>query len=170
MLRNPPLSVLQTGNLLVSRDKMSTTTITTTKSTRANTVVETTIGDALKDYTLHLSGATSNPAPPLDTEHDGEQDQHAQPSTVSNPSYWPTQHRRIPPYRPANRNLDLSERPNGSNRAELLFVTVMMNGVRLQSVRFVQSFDVQNSFRADKKLQRGSFVPGKRPVAFGTLG
>lgn len=108
--------------------KMATAVATETATVGA--VTETTIDDTLKDYTLHFSAAT----PSLVTASQAGQRTDATFSSDFNPDYWPTQYRRIPPYRPINRNLDLAERPNGSNRAEWLFVQVMMNGVRLQSV------------------------------------
>ncbi|KAH7146514.1 hypothetical protein EDB81DRAFT_795400 [Dactylonectria macrodidyma] len=83
-----------------------------------------TLQETLQDYQIHLTGSSI------------EAELGALPEstpTHNNPAHWPTQYRRIPAYRPINRNLDLSERPNGANRAELLFVTVMLNGVRLQS-------------------------------------
>lgn len=109
---------------------MSTTVATETITARAAT--ETEIDDTLKDYTLHFSAATPGSA----TASQAGQQTDATFSSDLNPDYWPTQYRRIPPYRPINKNLDLAERPNGSNRAEWLFVQVMMNGVRLQSVSF----------------------------------
>ncbi|CAH0054433.1 unnamed protein product [Clonostachys solani] len=80
-----------------------------------------TVEEILQDYRLSLTGQgeTSDSSPPA--------------QWADSPDNWPTQYRRIPPYRPINRNLDLTERPNGSSRGELVFVTVMLNGVRLQS-------------------------------------
>lgn len=83
-----------------------------------------TVEETLQDYKLHLSA--------FDQAASG-----AATLTYISPTHqpkWPCDHRRIPPYRPINKNLDLSERPNGSNKGELVFVTVMMNGVRLQAV------------------------------------
>lgn len=102
--------------------------VTTTTSTTVNheTTKDTSLEETLRDYALHYSESSSTQT--------GTARALPIPLATTNPSNWPTRHRRIPPHRPINRNLDLSERPNGSNRGELLFVTVMMNGVRLQSV------------------------------------
>lgn len=82
----------------------------------------------LRDYEIHHSGETGdgevdtslNQSPPPAREH-------------QNPASWPTDHRRVPPYRPANPNLDMSERGT-RNAAENIFVTIMLNGVRLNAV------------------------------------
>lgn len=84
----------------------------------------------LHDYRMHLTGGRDEQEC-VSTRQENET--VSQP--IDSPANWPTQYRRIPPYRPINRNLDLTERPNGSSRAELVFVTVMLNGIRLQSVR-----------------------------------
>ena len=54
--------------------------------------------------------------------------------STGNPANWPTEFRRVPPYRPVNRNLDRSERPNGSNPVEAVVANIMLQGVQLQSV------------------------------------
>lgn len=51
-----------------------------------------------------------------------------------NPQTWPSDFRLVPPYRPINRNLDQAERPYGANMLEFTFITVMLAGVRMQSV------------------------------------
>lgn len=120
-----------------------------TETTAARTVTATTIDDTLKDYTLHFSAATPRSAI---SSHAGQQTD-ATSSSDPNPDYWPTQYRRIPPYRPINRNLDLAERPNGSNRAEWLFVQVMMNGVRLQSVSLSLVHILRSSAELEPRVQ-----------------
>lgn len=90
------------------------------------------LDETLQDYTLHLSASSPDAVEPNALDLDAPGTQIVQ--THQNPPNWPTDFRRIPPYRPINHNLDLSERPNGSNTAELIFVFVMLNGVRLQSV------------------------------------
>ncbi|EON67981.1 hypothetical protein W97_07127 [Coniosporium apollinis CBS 100218] len=81
----------------------------------------------LVDYELHHSG-TSGPAPPPEA--------HPVPSTVDqqglnarNPESWPTDHRRIPPYRPINRELDMSQRRVYTSVPERIFIEVMFTGV-----------------------------------------
>ncbi|EXA34302.1 hypothetical protein FOQG_14458 [Fusarium oxysporum f. sp. raphani 54005] len=103
---------------------MSLKTTTTTPSRQWNGEE-----DALRDYRLHLTGQRVEQEY-VEPSHENDT---GSAQSVDTPANWPTQYRRIPPYRPINRNLDLSERPNGSSRAELVFVTVMLNGVRLQS-------------------------------------
>ncbi|KAJ5609993.1 hypothetical protein N7510_006712 [Penicillium lagena] len=75
----------------------------------------------LADYEVHHSSveqhhATVNLAP-----------------SSTQPADWPSHHRRMPAYRPANRNLDLIERPAGSNGAEYVFIQVMLHGVWLNA-------------------------------------
>lgn len=107
--------------------KMSLATFTTTEPPAH--LEPTSLENTLRDYALCYS-TTAEPQ----TFESNLEVVPLVPQRSDNPANWPTRYRRIPPYRPVNRNLDLSERPNGSNRGELVFVTVMMNGVRLQSV------------------------------------
>lgn len=51
-----------------------------------------------------------------------------------NPQTWPTDFRLVPSFRPINRGLDQTERPYGANLTERIFVTIMLRGVRMQSV------------------------------------
>ncbi|TGO33095.1 hypothetical protein BHYA_0267g00120 [Botrytis hyacinthi] len=55
------------------------------------------------------------------------------PENVNNPSSWPRDQYRIPNYRPINRHLIAAERPNGSNGAERVFITLMFTGVSLNA-------------------------------------
>lgn len=86
----------------------------------------------LVDYELHHSG-TSGPAPPPEA--------HPLPSTVDqqglnarNPESWPTDHRRIPPYRPINRELDMSQRRVYTSVPERIFIELMFTGVATNAV------------------------------------
>jgi hypothetical protein len=93
--------------------------VTTSASTTTQTVLH-----VLADYNLHHSGDPSEPAPPnCNTTADGE-----------NPPNWDTDHRRVPPYRPVNRNLDVTLRPGGTSVAETVFIATMLNGVHLTAV------------------------------------
>jgi hypothetical protein len=81
----------------------------------------------LADYDLHHTEEVDtslnthpNPAPP----------------SQQNPSDWPTEHRRVPAYRPINTELDQSERRVYLNGIERAFVNVMFTGVFLESVSF----------------------------------
>lgn len=54
------------------------------------------------------------------------------------PESWRRNYRRVPSRRPANPELDQSERPYGANPLEYTFISVMMQGVAMQSVSLVQ--------------------------------
>ncbi|KAJ5653300.1 hypothetical protein N7490_000303 [Penicillium lividum] len=78
---------------------------------------------------------------PMDYEvHHSGQEEHApmnsSPSQAptTQPPNWPSDHRRIPAYRPINRNLDHSQRPPGANNVERVIITVMLHGVWLNAV------------------------------------
>lgn len=86
--------------------------------------------NVLQDYKIRLSAA---PEPEL-TAAQREDQGRRECLAASNPSNWPTNFRRVPNYRPINRYLDPEQRPNGANTVEYVFVNVMLNGVRLQSV------------------------------------
>lgn len=99
-----------------SRSKMSVTT------TQNPTVYAT--QDVLKDYELHHSGS-SNAAPPPNPNP---------APRVQNPPDWDTEHRRVPPYRPVNRELDLSVRRVFANGRERTFINIMFTGVLTEAV------------------------------------
>lgn len=92
----------------------------------------TTLADTLQDYRAQLTG-TENEAEPGHPTPTRVQVTARRPHTVSPPG-WPQNYRRVPPFRPVNRNLDPAERPNGANVGEYVFVNVMLNGVRINSV------------------------------------
>ncbi|RDW83682.1 uncharacterized protein DSM5745_04008 [Aspergillus mulundensis] len=93
---------------------MSSTTTTTTTTATPPTL------SLLADYELHHS--TPSPFPE-------SQSQSQTQSQTANPPTWPTDHRRIPPYRPINRSLDFNERSAGSSVPEYIFIQVMLHGV-----------------------------------------
>lgn len=99
--------------------------------TTSTTTVSTTSRQVLSDYVLYHSGHDV----PL------EQPPRAHSSTVGNsgqhrnPNWWPSDHRRVPDHRPVNRNLDRSQRPNGTNVIETIFIFTMLRGVQLNAVR-----------------------------------
>jgi hypothetical protein len=98
---------------------MSSTTTTTRSQTSSLSV--------LADYELHHSG----------NEPDVQSSVSREPPDVASsaqPANWPRDHRRVPPYRPINRNLNWDERPAGSNTGEFIFVQVMLHGVWLNAV------------------------------------
>jgi hypothetical protein len=86
-----------------------------------------TLQSTLADYDLHHSDSP-------DSSIDQSLNTHPAPPTHGNPSSWPTEHRRIPEYRPINTELDQSERRVFLSGVEQVFVGVMFTGVYLQSV------------------------------------
>ncbi|KAK0100816.1 hypothetical protein ONS95_007264 [Cadophora gregata] len=80
----------------------------------------------LGDYEVHVTGDSQDTravASPNSRQSD----------VVANPPNWPRDYHRIPSRRPVNRNLDMSERPLGSNPGEKLFLNVMFTGVSLNA-------------------------------------
>jgi len=94
--------------------------------TKADNPVSTAVLEVLADYDLHHSGQSQIPgsvaAPNLRA-----------PSPDQQPSWWPNDHRRIPPYRPADRHQDPATRPGGTNPVEMAFIFTMLQGVRLHA-------------------------------------
>jgi hypothetical protein len=114
---------------------MAITTTTTTTQTLS----------ILADYEVHHSG----------TDHESEHETVNSPQ----PANWPTHHRRIPEFRPINRNLSFEERPGGSNPGEIVFIQVMLHGVWLNAVCI--------SFQNDDLC--GSLTLYRQPQDFGGL-
>lgn len=57
------------------------------------------------------------------------------PVNPGQPADWPTHHRRMPNYRPANSRLDLADRPAGNGHpAEYAFIQIMLHGVWINAV------------------------------------
>jgi hypothetical protein len=97
-------------------------------TTTTNSITRTSL-PVLGDYELHHSG----------TENDSQvanPDANSETTLAPQPRRWPSDHRRVPPYRPTNRNLDMDERPGGINAAEFVFIQVMLHGVWLNAVCF----------------------------------
>ncbi len=94
----------------------------------SNTVAQS-VFHILADYDLHHSG---NPERPVNAgsprSHKSAEVEHETPEN------WPTNHRRVPAYRPVNVHLDRSLRPNGANGVEAMLIATMLNGVRLNAV------------------------------------
>jgi hypothetical protein len=83
----------------------------------------------LADYDLHHT----------EEEIDSSLNTHPAPSGLhQSPSSWPTEHRRVPEYRPINTELDQSERRVYLSGVEQVFVGVMFTGVFLESVRICE--------------------------------
>lgn len=82
------------------------------------------------DYDLHHSNTQS--VSDLD-------DSSTESSSVGNliprnPEYWPDNYRRIPHYRPLNRNLDQSQRRVYTTFVERVFLTLMFHGLEVNVV------------------------------------
>ncbi|OAG05559.1 uncharacterized protein CC84DRAFT_1145034 [Paraphaeosphaeria sporulosa] len=82
----------------------------------------------LADYDLHHTPETD----PLDTTLNVHPSPNS-PLSHSNPADWPTNERRVPPYRPINTELDQTQRRVYQNGVERAFVAVMFSGVFLES-------------------------------------
>lgn len=84
----------------------------------------------LRDYELTHSSS--------DADFDPSLNAHPSPSSQSRPNNtpadWPTQHRRVPAYRPVNTELDQSERRVYQNPIERAFIGTMFTGVFLEAV------------------------------------
>src|ERR1700733_6101392 len=87
---------------------MTTAKSTTTQSHRA-----------LNDYTIHLTGASEQPDPVNPREE---------------PTDWPHDYHNMPAYRAIDRNLNMEERPGGTNPIERAFIFIMLHGVWLNAV------------------------------------
>lgn len=89
----------------------------------------------LADYDLHHSEITEH--------NDTSLNEHASPLTSSrdvmqNPPHWPNDHRRIPGFRPVNRELNQSQRRVYLSSIERAFVTVMFTGVLVEAVSSIE--------------------------------
>lgn len=113
------------------RHLLPATMSTTTTQTRTRR-------DVLVDYELHHSPATT--APPA-SRSDGQAGDSAGSQAAAArsppppPVPWDTTHRRVPPYRPLNRDPEhLREVRTYNNRAEQVFVATMFTGLCINSV------------------------------------
>ncbi|PYH67388.1 uncharacterized protein BO88DRAFT_489345 [Aspergillus vadensis CBS 113365] len=99
---------------------MSSTTTTTTSTSRA---VDASTLSILSDYEIHHTGSETQPQPRVPRD--------AVP--VSQPVDWPSHYRRIPSYRPVDRNLSYEERSAGTSPVEYMFIQTMLHGVWLNA-------------------------------------
>lgn len=86
------------------------------------------IEEVLGDYKIQLTGAEENNIEPPSS---------SEPPRATNPSNWPTDRRRIPDFRPVDRNRDAEGRPNGTVLPERIFLTLMFTGVVVNAVSMV---------------------------------
>lgn len=103
-------------------------------TTTANPITRNALS-VLEDYEVHHSGDPNSVAP--------APNEHPAPTNVQNPPNWPTNHRRVPAYRPANTNLSYEERNAGNNAAEYVFIQGMLHGVWLNAVSLAWSLVFQ---------------------------
>ncbi|KAL4803140.1 hypothetical protein BDV18DRAFT_163200 [Aspergillus unguis] len=83
----------------------------------------------LTDYALHHSDSQANQP----TEPESQSPSPSGTPSQEQPANWPSNHRRVPPYRPINRTLDFSERAAGANVPEYIFIQSMLHGVWLNA-------------------------------------
>lgn len=116
----------------LGRSAQVTSSSRTTSTATANMSVTTTSNPVtyasaavLADYELTHS----------EEEFDPSLNVHPAPAQSShNPADWPTEHRRVPAYRPVNTELDQGQRRVYLNGIERAFVGTMFTGVFLESV------------------------------------
>lgn len=84
----------------------------------------------LNDYQIRLTGDNAGPIAPPNPNNDTEN---------SNPDNWPRNYRNVPPRRPINYNLDLSQRENSSNLVERAFIFIMLHGVWVNAVSTIST-------------------------------
>lgn len=99
----------------------------TTTSTRL------TLQDTLREYEIRLTGRETLPAAPA-TDEIARRRRPSLSARPVNPPGWDDRHRDVPPYRPINRNLDLTMRPGGQNLIEAAFIAHLFAGVWLKAV------------------------------------
>lgn len=103
---------------------MSTsTTVTTTHPSHSLVLV---------DYELHRSGPPSENS--TQSQYRTEDSRVDESHSANSPLNWPTDHRRVPAYRPVNTNLDPEERIVFNNRGEQMFIRTMFFGIQVVTV------------------------------------
>lgn len=111
----------------ISYIKMS---VTTTDNPITTTLHRAAQPSPLQDYEVLLTNSETTPgaAPPNRTPSR---------AAASNPPGWGTEHRGVPPYRPINTELDLSQRPWNGTPVGDAFVFTMFTGVFTVAVWFI---------------------------------
>lgn len=109
--------------------RTSTLTSTTESQTRLRVV------GYPSDYEVHHSNTSPSAHSPDNETQDELPSSSQQPTDVDREGpEWANHYRRIPPYRPINRNLNQGERRVYLNGAERAFITMMFLGVRSNAV------------------------------------
>jgi hypothetical protein len=121
---------------LVLRRSMSVQTDTETGTTHGSTG---TLRLVPADYDIFTTSSPTSdtPAQVLQTAHPNNV--RIESDSLTNPPSWPTDHRRVPPYRPINRNLDRSARPSGHNFTLFVFINTMLGGCHILAVILLHS-------------------------------
>jgi len=119
--------------------------VTTTSNPLTQTLLH-----ALTDYDLHHSGDPDNPQRPADLNTSPS----ATTLTQQNPAWWPSDHRRIPPHRPINRELDRELRPGGTNVVEQVFIFTMLRGVQVKAVSHTLPWRVVSLLSKPPRMSR----------------
>ncbi|EFX03467.1 hypothetical protein CMQ_395 [Grosmannia clavigera kw1407] len=92
------------------------------------TATRTSLRPVLADYETYRS----DPQPAIESVESTAMTSPA--AHINTPPSWPTDHRRVPPYRPVNRELDLSQRMAYNNGIEHAFISTMFFGIRVVTV------------------------------------
>lgn len=138
-------------------------------TTTANPLTGRTL-EVLGDYELHHSGSSPSQSagPRSDRSNSTASTQPSTQASIPNPRVdtaqetvnppgWPDDHRRVPAYRPIDRNLDYEQRTAGLNGPEYVFIQSMLTGVRLNAVSYV-SWARRGSVFADWAVEYGEIV------------
>jgi hypothetical protein len=132
---------------------MMATTATTSKQS---------LGHVLADYEIRLTSSDAAEQQPLVLQ-DSVLPLPDVPRNANSPRDWPTDHRRVPPYRPINYNLDLTERIVYNNGGERAFITTMFFGLRLITVsetyRVGRAADLVHHYWLHPRSEKGLMDP-----------
>jgi hypothetical protein len=96
-------------------------------SVSTTTTVSAGVRELLQAYDLHHSGTESSQSQNV------EATTHPRRQPENRPS-WPSNRRRMPPYREASRSHRLADRPAGETTAGGVLITVMFLGVYVDAV------------------------------------
>jgi hypothetical protein len=104
------------------------------KMSRTQTAQEpTTVSETLRIYDVYETGREETSEPPLNRAQNGVE--QAQSTTQPNEN-WPSDWRRVPPYRESSRTHRVSDRAAGRDVAEAAIVVTMFHGVWIMGVRY----------------------------------
>lgn len=137
---------------ITCRAGTSINTHTIINMSTTTTVTRSELSNILSDYQIHLTGDNST-----------AENATSEAATVENPTNWPVNHRRVPDYRPIDRNRGFEERPNGSNGFEQGFLVIMFTGVVTNAVRGIMDIrkDEMLMVKPDYRENLGCY---RRPI------